>query len=87
MGFGRNSFNRTTFDEDGAVAPGATLDGVCRLALVGLGVRELSMASPLVPEVKEALRSVTLTDAAAAAARALDARDAADARSLGAALL
>ena len=62
-------------------------DPAAAVLLVGLGVRELSMASPLVPEVKEALRSVTLTDAAAAAARALDARDAADARSLGAALL
>jgi phosphocarrier protein FPr len=50
--------------------------------LVGLGVRELSMAPPLIPEVKEALRSVTLADAQTAAERALGASDAAEAREL-----
>ena len=34
------------------------------------------MAPPLIAEVKQALRSVTLADAAAAAKHALDARDA-----------
>ena len=40
-------------------------DPAAALLLVGLGVRELSMAPPLVPEVKQALRSVTLADAVA----------------------
>ncbi|MBV9003454.1 MAG: phosphoenolpyruvate--protein phosphotransferase, partial [Solirubrobacterales bacterium] len=42
-------------------------DPAAAVLLVGLGVRELSMARPLIPEVKEALRSVALTDAAEAA--------------------
>jgi phosphoenolpyruvate-protein phosphotransferase/dihydroxyacetone kinase phosphotransfer subunit len=54
---------------------------------VGLGVTELSMAPALVPDVKEALRSVALGDAQAAARRALTADSAAQARALGAALL
>jgi multiphosphoryl transfer protein len=62
-------------------------DPASALLLVGLGVRELSMAPPLIAEVKEALRSVTLADAAAAAKQAADAPDAATARSFGAALL
>jgi multiphosphoryl transfer protein len=62
-------------------------DPAVAVLLVGLGVRELSMAPPLVPEVKEALRSVTLHDAADAAARALEARDAAEARLCGAGLV
>jgi phosphoenolpyruvate-protein kinase (PTS system EI component) len=80
---------------DGAAAHGRWV-GVCgelagdpaaAVLLVGLGVRELSMAPPLVPEVKEALRSVTLGDAAEAAVRALDAADAGEARLCGARLL
>jgi multiphosphoryl transfer protein len=62
-------------------------DPAAALLLVGLGVRELSMAAPLIAEVKEALRSVALDDAAAAADRALSAPDAATARSLASALL
>jgi multiphosphoryl transfer protein len=62
-------------------------DPAVALLLVGLGVRELSMAPPVVPEVKEALRSVALTDAVEAARRALDARDSAEARRCGAELL
>ncbi len=62
-------------------------DPAAAVLLVGLGVRELSMAPPLVPEVKEALRSVALADAAEAAGRALDARDSAEARRCGADLL
>jgi phosphotransferase system enzyme I (PtsI) len=42
--------------------------------LVGLGVSELSMAPPLIPEVKEALRSVSLDDARELARRALGGR-------------
>jgi phosphoenolpyruvate-protein kinase (PTS system EI component) len=55
--------------------------------LAGLGARELSMAPPLVPEVKEALRSVSLADARAAAERALVAEDADEAGRQAAALL
>ena len=39
--------------------------------LAGLGVRELSMAAGRIPEVKDALRAVTLADARRAADRAL----------------
>jgi multiphosphoryl transfer protein len=42
--------------------------------LVGLGVSELSMAPPLIPEVKEALRSVSLDEARELARRALGGR-------------
>jgi multiphosphoryl transfer protein len=62
-------------------------DPAAAVLLAGLGVRELSMAPPLVPEVKEALRSVALADAEGAARRALDARDADDARRLALELL
>ncbi len=57
------------------------------LLFAGLGVTELSMAPALVPEVKEALRGVTLADAEAAARQALVAETAVVARALGAALL
>ncbi len=62
-------------------------DPAAAVLLVGLGVRELSMAPPLVPEVKQALRSVALTGAADAARRALGARDSAEARRCGADLI
>jgi len=55
-------------------------DPAAALLLVGLGVRELSMAPPLVPDVKAALRSVALSDAQQAAQAALQARDSAQAR-------
>jgi phosphocarrier protein FPr len=55
--------------------------------LAGLGVAELSMAPALVPEVKEALRSVDLSEAQAAARRALAVDSASEARALAAALL
>jgi phosphocarrier protein FPr len=54
--------------------------------LAGLGVTELSMAGRRIPQVKAALRAVTLADAREAAVRALEADDAAAARSIGAAL-
>ncbi len=57
------------------------------LLFAGLGVTELSMAPALVPEVKEALRAVTLADAQAAARQALEVDSATAARALGAALL
>ena len=62
-------------------------DPAAALLLVGLGVRELSMAPPLVPEVKAALRSVALTDAVDAAERALEAPDSVQARRCAADLL
>jgi phosphocarrier protein FPr len=55
--------------------------------LAGLGVAELSMAPALVPEVKEALRSVDLGQARAAARQALAVDSAGEARALAAALL
>ncbi len=62
-------------------------DPAAALLLVGLGVRELSMAPPLVPDVKAALRSVALEDAQDAARRALGARDSVQARSCATDLL
>jgi phosphoenolpyruvate-protein kinase (PTS system EI component) len=62
-------------------------DPAAAVLLVGLGVRELSMAPPLVAEVKAALRTVSLSDAADAAEQALEARDSAQARSLAVRLL
>lgn len=50
--------------------------------LLGLGVRELSVAPWAVPAVKEAVRAVDLTHAAVLAARALDLPDAAAVRDL-----
>ena len=61
-------------------------DPAAAVLLVGLGVRELSMAPPLIAEVKQALRSVTLADAIAAAEQAVNATDAAAARAVADAL-
>jgi phosphocarrier protein FPr/phosphocarrier protein len=49
-------------------------DPAAAVLLVGLGVTELSMAPPLIPEVKEALRSVTLPEARELALQALGGR-------------
>ena len=57
-------------------------DPAAALLFVGLGVRELSMAPSLIPEVKQALRSVSLADIRGAAERALSAADARTAREL-----
>jgi multiphosphoryl transfer protein len=62
-------------------------DPSAAVLFAGLGVRELSMAPRLVPEVKAALRSVTLADAREASERALAAEHADEARRLAAALL
>jgi multiphosphoryl transfer protein len=62
-------------------------DPAAAVLLVGLGVRELSMAAPLIPEVKQALRSVTLADAIAAAEQAVNAPDPSAARAVADALL
>ena len=62
-------------------------DPAAAILLAGLGVTELSMAAALVPEVKAALREVSLADARAAAEAALDTDDAEAARRLALALL
>jgi phosphoenolpyruvate-protein kinase (PTS system EI component) len=62
-------------------------DPAAAVLLAGLGVTELSMASGLMPEVKAALREVSLADARAAAAAALDTDDADAARALALRLL
>jgi phosphocarrier protein FPr len=62
-------------------------DPAVAVLLAGLGVCELSMAPPMIPEVKQALRAVILADAAEAAVRAVDASDSAEARRCGARLL
>jgi phosphoenolpyruvate-protein kinase (PTS system EI component) len=55
-------------------------DPASAVLLVGLGVSELSMAPRLVPEVKQALRGVSLEQAQAAAQQALRATSAEQAR-------
>ncbi|MGO9900452.1 MAG: phosphoenolpyruvate--protein phosphotransferase [Solirubrobacteraceae bacterium] len=79
----------------GAAARGRTV-GVCgelagdpaaALLLVGLGVTELSMTPPLIPDVKMALRQVDLATARRTAQAALVAEDASAARALSTALL
>jgi phosphoenolpyruvate-protein phosphotransferase len=55
--------------------------------LAGLGATELSMAASRIPEVKAALRGLSLADARAAAERALDAADAREAAEFAAPLL
>jgi multiphosphoryl transfer protein len=62
-------------------------DPAAAVLLAGLGVTELSMAAALVPEVKAALREVSLADARAAAEAALDTDDADTARGLALELL
>ncbi|MGH2856236.1 MAG: putative PEP-binding protein, partial [Solirubrobacteraceae bacterium] len=69
---------------DGAAARGRPVavcgelagDPASAVLLAGLGVSELSVAPPLVAEVKAALRSVSLGDARAAALAAIEAADA-----------
>jgi multiphosphoryl transfer protein len=62
-------------------------DPPAAVLLVGLGVRRLSLAPALVPEVKAALRSVALPAARAAAEHALAVERPDEARELAAALL
>jgi phosphoenolpyruvate-protein phosphotransferase/dihydroxyacetone kinase phosphotransfer subunit len=61
-------------------------DPAAAVLLAGLGVTELSMAPGLIASVKQALRSVSLTQARAVAIRALDAESADAARALARAL-
>jgi phosphotransferase system enzyme I (PtsI) len=53
-------------------------DPLAAVLLVGLGVRELSMESAAIPEIKETLRRVTLAEAEAVAAEAMRLRTAED---------
>jgi phosphotransferase system enzyme I (PtsI) len=46
-------------------------DPLAAVMLVGLGLRELSMEAAAIPEIKEALRRVTVTDCERAAEAAL----------------
>jgi multiphosphoryl transfer protein len=62
-------------------------DPPAAVLFAGLGARELSMSPRLVPEVKAALRSVSLAEASEVAERALAAENADEARRLAAALL
>ena len=55
--------------------------------LVGLGVTELSMAAPRIPDVKEALRGIDAREAAAVAREAIAADDARAASALAADLV
>jgi phosphoenolpyruvate-protein kinase (PTS system EI component) len=57
-------------------------DPLAAAVLVGLGVRELSVAPPLVPAVKEAVRAIDLEDAQALAEAALRLESGAEVRSL-----
>jgi phosphocarrier protein FPr len=62
-------------------------DPAAAVLLTGLGVDELSMAAPLIPEAKEALRAITLADARDVARRALELDDPDAVRGLVAPLL
>jgi phosphocarrier protein FPr len=57
-------------------------DEIAVAVLTGLGVRQLSVAAGAVPAIKEAVRAVDLTKAAAVTAAALDAQSAAAVRAL-----
>jgi phosphoenolpyruvate-protein kinase (PTS system EI component) len=61
-------------------------DPLAAALLVGLGVEELSMAAPRIPDVKEALRGMDAGEAARVAREACDADDADGARRLAAQL-
>jgi multiphosphoryl transfer protein len=62
-------------------------DPLAAALLVGLGVEELSMAAPRIPDVKAALRAVDAEEAARIAREAIDAGDADDVRRIAATLL
>jgi phosphotransferase system enzyme I (PtsI) len=65
----------------------AASDPAWALLAVGLGVTELSMQGVAVPEVRSALKAVTLERCREAAASALAALDAAQARAIGSSLV
>jgi phosphocarrier protein FPr len=62
-------------------------DPLAAVLLVGLGVDELSMAAPRIPDVKDALRSVDSAEAARVARQAIEADDADSASRLAASVL
>jgi len=62
-------------------------DPLAAVLLVGLGVTELSMAAPRIPDVKEALRGIDAEEAAAVAREAIAADDARAASALAADLV
>jgi multiphosphoryl transfer protein len=62
-------------------------DPLAAVLLVGLGVTELSMAAPRIPDVKEALRGIDAGEAADVARRAIAADDARAASALAADLV
>jgi multiphosphoryl transfer protein len=62
-------------------------DPLAAALLVGLGVTELSMAAPRIPDVKETLRGLDAGEAAAVARAALAADDADAVRLLAADLM
>ena len=62
-------------------------DPLAAVLLVGLGVTELSMAAPRIPDVKEALRGIDAGEAAAVAREAVAADDAQAASALAAELV
>jgi phosphoenolpyruvate-protein kinase (PTS system EI component) len=57
-------------------------DPLAAAVLVGLGIRELSVAAPLVPAVKEAVRAIEVEEAQALAEAALQLDSGADVRDL-----
>lgn len=67
-----------------AVCGEVAADGAAAAVLVGLGVRELSVAAPAVAGVKQSVRDIDLVAAAALAEQALRAPDAATVRALAA---
>ena len=65
----------------------AASDPTWAVLAVGLGVTELSMQGVAVPEVRAALKAVTLDRCRDAAQAALDAADADEARAIGSSLV
>jgi phosphoenolpyruvate-protein kinase (PTS system EI component) len=60
----------------------AASDPAMAVALVGLGMDELSMTGPAIPEIKDTLRRLTTEDCQAAVTRAMAADDATAARAV-----
>jgi len=70
-----------------AVCGAAASDPGAALLLIGLGVRELSVAPAAIPEIKGTLSSVTLEECHSSAMQALNARNSEEVRSIAAKLL
>lgn len=65
------------------VCGGIAGDDIGALILTGLGVRELSVAIPAIPQIKAAIRDTTFAHAAALASQALRCETVEDVRRLG----